>query len=141
MKKKLTGILPLALLALAPWACGDEERQGRSLDLECLAAFEARGQDLLDEHAACESDADCAIIASAPGCISPFLCSVAVTAGRERDFVDAAGALIDEYTGTCGPFCSIADCTSPEGLRPACDVQTGLCSFEQVERSDAVDRR
>ena len=138
---KTIAILPLALLTLMAWACEDEAQQGRSLDPECLAAFETRGQGVLVEHAACETDADCAIIADGPGCISPFLCSVAVTAGQEQAFLQAANALIDGYTAECGPFCSIADCTSPDGLRPACDAQTGQCTFAQVERPGAVESR
>jgi hypothetical protein len=135
---KTIAILPLALLTLAAWACEDEEPQGRSLDPECLAEFETRAQDVLAEHATCETDADCAIIANGPGCISPFLCSVAVSAGQEAALLEAASALIDGYTSECGPFCAIADCVAPADLRPACDVQTGRCSLAFRERSGAT---
>ena len=132
-------ILPLGLLLGVAWACEEvPEEPPRRLDPECRAAFEERGRDVLAEHAACQTDADCARINNGPGCISPFHCSIAVSKGQESAFVDLATAIVDEYIAECGNFCAVTDCVSPEALAPVCDTDTGLCTFEQLREPGAV---
>ncbi len=108
------------------------EEPPRSLDPECAERFESRAQVVREAFAACETDADCTFV-EGPGCLSAFLCTSAVAAGNEEEYLSSAQIEIDEYIQECGNFCSIADCVGPSEIEPACDTSTGLCTARFLE--------
>lgn len=102
------------------------EEPPRSLDPRCAELFESKATVLREAFAACETDADCTLV-EGPGCLSAFLCTSAIAAGSEEQYLSSAQSEIDDYIAECGNFCSIADCEVSSDLRAFCDTSTGLC--------------
>jgi hypothetical protein len=129
MKKRYATLPFIFALGAGCYETEPEPGPGVSLDPECYDRFVERGRAVVASVAACETDADCVIACSSPGCLTPFLCSEAIAVGNDAAYEDAASALVDDYIAECGNFCAVADCVGPEQLRAACDTSIGQCSL------------
>lgn len=129
--KKRYAIVPFVIVALGA-SCHDEPEPGSpiSLDPECERGFVERGEEVVSALSDCSTDADCTISRTAPGCLTPFLCSRAISVGSDPAYQDAASQVVEEYIAECGNFCAVADCVGPDDLRAFCDTSIGKCAID-----------